>query len=157
MILAAALSSNKNITSLDLSSNELQGEGVEPLVILLREKHNIRTLNLSDNRLRSGAITLIRQAIMDDKVLEDLDLSDNAIEDTLSGEIIGSLLFQNKVLRNLNLSRNCAFLGPPHTARHVMLIFSTGQILEQTQCAQLRLDCQRIILFRVWICPRIPS
>lgn len=103
--IAINLSSNVNVTSLDLTDNSLAITGAKHIGSIFEKNYFIQRLSLSRNHIKSeGAVQLFR-FIENCGSLKYLSLSDNQIDDNIAVRL-GQFLTLNKTVIELDLSKN---------------------------------------------------
>ncbi|GFS11636.1 NACHT, LRR and PYD domains-containing protein 5 [Elysia marginata] len=103
--LAAALTDNCTVHSLDLRLNTIDNTGAEALAGLLRSSKTLRELNLSSCGLSQQSLRTVVAAVGANRSLFDLDLSFLEIGDD-SGPCVRDMLRTNAGLRKLRLRSN---------------------------------------------------
>lgn len=96
---------NTTITSLNLSDNLINAEGIKPFAEALKENTTLQSLNLSNNTLRKEGIEHISQALETNNTLTTINLSYNDIGDD-GAKRLAQVLTKNTTLSFLNLSKN---------------------------------------------------
>mmetsp|Transcript_15915 Transcript_15915/g.23064 ORF Transcript_15915/g.23064 Transcript_15915/m.23064 type:complete len:428 (+) Transcript_15915:995-2278(+) len=103
-----AVSSNRNIQTLELPHSKLTEEALQYLTSALtstKAPHNLETLKLSHCFLQPKEVIMLAQTVAKNKFLKRLDLSYNGITDNI-GKIFMNNLKWNRCLEQLNLKMN---------------------------------------------------
>lgn len=82
---AALLSTNGNITHVDLAGNEIGDEGAQALAAVIKDNANLVSINLADNDIGSTGLSAIESALQSNHVVIVCDLSNNPGEGTVAG------------------------------------------------------------------------
>lgn len=109
-LICKALSENKSLTSLDLSSINLNGcyseiTEIEYLATVLRKNQTLKILNLSSNNLRDRGIQCLADALKENQGLETLNLDSCNIGEK-GFKALAEALKVNKTLRSLDTGYN---------------------------------------------------
>ncbi|KAL0485183.1 Lrrc34 [Acrasis kona] len=101
--LCEVLEKDFQMTSLDLSYNNIGNHGAEAVSRMLKVNKALRHLSLRSNNITDQGAKSIANALTENRSLLSLDLSENAIEDK-GGLVIAQSLQENTNLRVLNIN-----------------------------------------------------
>lgn len=93
----SALLTNKTLTKLDLSSNNLRDDGVKAICTALNGNNTLKRLNVSSNNITCAGIQKVAEYIQENKSITRLDISHNWISSN------GLLCFLNMIKSNVTL------------------------------------------------------
>lgn len=77
--LSSYLLRSKTLISLDLTNNQISGEGGFALSLVIKENTGLKTIKLAMNRFDDQNASLILKALTKNTLLEELDLSSNEL------------------------------------------------------------------------------
>ena len=103
-ILTEALQLNTSLMSLDLSSNRLNINTLQPIMELMKTNDTITQLSLANNCLTAG-VSIITSMLLNNTHLTSLDLMSCEITDSDALKLSNALMHSNH-LKTLNLSHN---------------------------------------------------
>ena len=104
-LLSEAIVGNDNLTSLNLSNNQITDVGVSFLSEALKTNNSIKSLNLNNNKLGSNGAKHLAEALKLNKSLLILRLMNTQLDD-VGGEALASAAMTNSTLTQLDLSFN---------------------------------------------------
>ena len=104
-VLAGALQGNTNVTTLDLSHNNIDDEGAQALAGALQGNTSVTTLHLRSNNIGSDGAQALARALQGNTTLTTLDLSWNNIAPGGAAALAGALR-GNTTLTTLRLQGN---------------------------------------------------
>ena len=96
---------NKNIKTLSLMDCEISDEKTKIIADFARENESLETLFLSDNQIADTGLLHLSDALIGNKNLKNLDLANNDISD-VQIEFLSSILSENSTLKKLSLAGN---------------------------------------------------
>lgn len=102
---SAVLASNATVMRLDLSCNNISGDGVRLLSAALAKNSTIRSLDLGANALKCEGVVCISKALTTNSTIELLDLRACLVADD-GARALAIMLRGNKTLKVLNLASN---------------------------------------------------
>ena len=97
--------SKSQLTSLNLSYNNITDKGVKVLSEVLVNNNKLHSLDLSGNNITDKGVKILSEVLVDNNKLRSLDLSVNNITDK-GVKLLSESLVNNNKLRSLNLSGN---------------------------------------------------
>ena len=97
--------SKSQLTSLDLSYNNITDKGVKVLSEVLVNNNKLRSLNLRGNNITDKGAKFLSEVLVNNNKLRSLNLSVNNITDK-GVKFLSEVLVNNNKLRSLNLSYN---------------------------------------------------
>ncbi|KAM4642067.1 NACHT, LRR and PYD domains-containing protein 3-like [Discoglossus pictus] len=111
--LHSVITTNKSLIELDLSENNLQGQGLLNLCDgLISSNCTLKELRLSDCSLTSACCEVIYSILTANKSLDKLDLSENTFQDAGVKRIIDGLENQSCTLRELKILPSNSAIAP---------------------------------------------
>ena len=93
---------NKNLTSINLRSNQLESDGANHIANALKENSTLRSINLYFNELGSVGASHIADALKENSTLTSINLDSNEIYLAAAGNILNALKF-NSTLNSISL------------------------------------------------------
>ena len=70
---------SKTLTTLDLTNNQISGEGGFAISLVIKENTGLKNLKLAMNRFDDQNVALILKALTKNTLLEEIDLSSNEL------------------------------------------------------------------------------
>ncbi|XP_065913984.1 protein NLRC5-like isoform X2 [Dysidea avara] len=104
VVILQALKNISNLTTLDLSNNNLSEEVAKDLADVIESNTHLNELILSDNNLQSSTVVILQTLVNTSSLLK-LDLSGNKLPETVVNEL-ASVIKSNANLRELHLANN---------------------------------------------------
>lgn len=89
--LSSYLLRSKTLISLDLTNNQISGEGGFALSLVIKENTGLKNIKLAMNRFDDQNASLILKALTKNTLLEELDLSSNELGILVSKKFFNSL------------------------------------------------------------------
>ena len=108
--LAAAIESNRSLTTIKLSSNKLQTQGIITISQSLRKLSSLQVLHIDDNQITKAAANDIASVVLSNSChLKELYLDDNDLQDgmiEIANALKNASAIQKLVISDNNLSEN---------------------------------------------------